>query len=105
MTDHTRQREVLEERLLVWQKQDRMGGRCLCGGLPVDERPCRTCLAPALTRSLVAMSKASEALLAVVNESTGIIGWHLNGAVAEWDEFDFIEQLEAALSTMPEVKA
>ncbi|KKL15825.1 hypothetical protein LCGC14_2501690, partial [marine sediment metagenome] len=35
---------------------------------------------------------------AVVAESRGIIGWHLNGAEAGWDEFEWVVVLtDAAL--------
>jgi hypothetical protein len=39
---------------------------------------------------------AATAFLAVVDESEGIEGWHLNGAIAPWSEFDFIEDLREA---------
>jgi hypothetical protein len=42
------------------------------------------------------MLAALEKFLAVVDESEGITGWHLNGAVAEWCEFDFIEDMREA---------
>lgn len=32
-------------------------------------------------------------LFAVIDESKGIIGWHLNGKVADWDEFEFIDSI------------
>jgi hypothetical protein len=39
--------------------------------------------------------EALEALLAVIDESVGVEGWHLNGAIAEWGEFEWIEDLRA----------
>ena len=37
-------------------------------------------------------------LLAIVSDSTGVAGYHLNGAVAEWGEFDEVGAAFAALS-------
>ena len=34
------------------------------------------------------LSGALEGLLGIVQESTGVAGWHLNGVVADWDEFE-----------------
>jgi hypothetical protein len=44
------------------------------------------------------MLTALEKLQAVIDESDGIIGWHLNGAVAEWNEFEFVGDVERAIS-------
>ncbi|MDL2200863.1 hypothetical protein QQF45_17620 [Halopseudomonas aestusnigri] len=37
-------------------------------------------------------------LLAIVSDSTGVAGYHLNGAVAEWGDFDVVSAASAALS-------
>lgn len=37
-------------------------------------------------------------LLAIVSDSTGVVGYHLNGAVAEWGDFDVISAASAALA-------
>lgn len=37
-------------------------------------------------RGLAVMKAVIEAVQGVANQSQGIAGWHLNGAVAEWDE-------------------
>ena len=39
-----------------------------------------------------------EEFLAVVDESRGVIGFHLNGAIAEWDEFSLVAMAHAALA-------
>lgn len=41
---------------------------------------------------------ALAGLLAIVNESRGVDGWHLNGAVAEWGEFPVVAEAAAALA-------
>lgn len=38
-----------------------------------------------------------ERLLLIINESAGVAGYHLNGAIAEWDEFEEITEASAAL--------
>ena len=40
---------------------------------------------------------ALEGLLGIVQESTGVAGWHLNGDVAGWDEFEEVRAAEEAL--------
>lgn len=51
------------------------------------------------------MRGSSQKLLDVVNESTGVVGWHLNGDVADWCEFeDIVSEAEAALADTPEGK-
>ena len=41
-------------------------------------------------------------LLAIVSDSTGVAGYHLNGAVAEWGDFDVVSAASAALSQQGE---
>ena len=41
---------------------------------------------------------ALEGVLAIVNESLGVAGFHLNGAIAEWDEFEEISEAIEAVS-------
>jgi hypothetical protein len=40
------------------------------------------CAAPLLLEAL-------KGLIAVTKESRGVAGYHLNGQIADWDEFDF----------------
>ena len=42
--------------------------------------------------------EALEGLLAVVSESSGVAGYHLNGAIAKWDEFEDVAMAEEALA-------
>jgi hypothetical protein len=49
-----------------------------------------------------AIVEALEALLDVVSESEGIIGYHLNGAIAPWAEFEFVDVAEAVLRSLTE---
>ena len=46
---------------------------------------------------LEARDAAVESFLSVVDESVGIVGWHLNGATAEWGEFEWLDDLRPAL--------
>lgn len=38
--------------------------------------------------------EALEEIASVIDESGGVAGWHLNGAVAPWDEFGFAQKIE-----------
>lgn len=42
------------------------------------------------------MARVVEGLQSIVAESEGVVGWHLNGAVAPWDEFEFIAGVDEA---------
>lgn len=55
---------------------------------------------PALT-ALIASSNALEGLLEIINGSSGVDGWHLNGDVATWGEFEAVEEAEAAQALIP----
>ena len=46
---------------------------------------------------------AMEAVRGLVRNSSGVMGYHLNGAEAEWNDFPEIEQMEAAISKAREV--
>jgi hypothetical protein len=63
---------------------------------------CGECYAPTITTkvrlcpkhaSVDALLKEAKRLLDIMDESLGIIGWHLNGAVAPWPEFGFFDDL------------
>ena len=41
---------------------------------------------------------ALEALMRIVSNSNGVSGWHRNGDIAGWDEFDEINMAIAALA-------
>ena len=41
-----------------------------------------------LTWERADLLKALEAILAVTEDSQGVAGYHLNGDIAEWDEFE-----------------
>ena len=42
--------------------------------------------------------QAIDSLLAIVGDSQGVVGYHLNGDIAEWDEFEEVAQAFAALA-------
>ena len=44
------------------------------------------------------LREALEGLLNVIKDSTGVAGYHLNGNVAEWDEFPEVQVAREALS-------
>lgn len=48
------------------------------------------------------LREALAGLLAIVDESRGVSGYHLNGAIAEWDEFPEVEAARATLDDLPE---
>lgn len=50
-----------------------------------------------LIASAPELLKALVGVLNIVNESTGVQGYHLNGEVAEWDEFDEIKYAETVI--------
>ena len=41
---------------------------------------------------------ALRGMLAIVNDSRGVAGYHLNGNTAEWDEFDEVDAARAAIA-------
>ncbi len=43
------------------------------------------------------LEQVLQGFLAIVSDSQGVVGYHLNGAIAEWDEFDEIEAARKAL--------
>lgn len=47
---------------------------------------------------VVKLVEALEGLLAIIDESLGVSGYHLNGAMAKWCEFDEVEMAEEALA-------
>lgn len=48
---------------------------------------------------------ALEGLLAITRDSQGVAGYHLNGVVAEWDEFEEVSAAEAAITAAEAEKA
>ena len=43
------------------------------------------------------MLEALESVLSLIDESSGVAGYHLNGEVASWGELDIREELEATI--------
>ena len=41
--------------------------------------------------------EALEELTSVINESEGVAGYHMNGAVAQWDEFDCVQKIMSVI--------
>lgn len=51
-----------------------------------------------LIASAPEMLEALQNLILLVNDSYGVCGYHLNGAVAEWNEFEEIENARNAIN-------
>ena len=51
-----------------------------------------------LRRDVKGLVEALEGLLGVIGESRGVSGYHLNGEIAEWDEFQEVYDATAALA-------
>lgn len=49
-----------------------------------------------------AVVEALKGLLSVVSESRGVEGFHLNGDIARWDEFQEVADADAALAALEE---
>lgn len=56
-----------------------------------DEKTCR------LNKAAPDMLEALEGVLSLIDESSGVVGYHLNGEVATWKELGIREELEAAI--------
>lgn len=50
------------------------------------------------TPDVAKLVEALEGLLAIVSESFGVAGYHLNGEQAKWSEFEEVEMAEEALA-------
>ena len=44
------------------------------------------------------LREALDNLLHIVDSSNGVVGWHMNGNVAEWDEFEDVEEARRILA-------
>ena len=66
------------------------GCKCNYKMLPVGKNP-----APDVAK----LVEALEGLLAITDESLGVSGYHLNGDMAKWCEFDEVDMAEEVLST------
>ena len=65
------------------------------GGIP----PWKTGLPITLHKTITLLKAQQEQLdtfYAIVNESQGVVGWHLNGDVAEWEDFDLAPPQESS---------
>jgi hypothetical protein len=45
---------------------------------------------------------AVEEFLDIVNQSTGIDGWHMNGAILKWEQCDQILMLQESVASLRE---
>jgi uncharacterized small protein (DUF1192 family) len=44
------------------------------------------------------LREALQGMLNIVNDSRGVAGYHMNGEIAEWDEFEEVDNACAAIS-------
>lgn len=44
------------------------------------------------------MAEALEEILAIAENTDGIAGHHMNGEIADWEEFEFMDMIRKALS-------
>ena len=51
-------------------------------------------IVPRLVEHLEATLTTLTDIREVIEMSTGIVGYHLNGAVADWGEFEFTQELD-----------
>lgn len=51
------------------------------------------------------VAQALAGMMAIVRDSRGVAGYHLNGDIAEWDEFDEVAAAEVALAETPTAPA
>lgn len=56
--------------------------------------------APEPHDALVAAVEALNGILAIVGDSHGVAGWHLNGDIADWREFEEIDAAYQALARL-----
>lgn len=66
-----------------------------CSGAGCTDQGCPAHYA---TPDVAKLVEALEGILAVVSESSGVAGYHLNGAIAKWDEFEDVAMAEEALA-------
>lgn len=48
----------------------------------------------------VRLRKVLEDLRFIINESHGVVGYHLNGDVATWEEFGYPEEIDEVLTAL-----
>lgn len=56
----------------------------------------------ALSTENARLREALAGMVAIADDSQGVAGYHMNGDIAEWDEFDALDLAQAALAP-PEV--
>lgn len=75
--------------------------------LAEDEAVQPTILATGMRKAVEAsdeLLRVAIAWLGIMNDSHGIIGWHLNGESAGWDEFEEFQQLQQAVEALQQLK-
>ena len=82
--------EIDEDRLIGWFANSIMAGHDVATSKCTDE-------IDQLKAEKSDLLEALEELASVIDESEGVAGWHLNGAVARWDEFDCVQKIEVAI--------
>jgi hypothetical protein len=52
-------------------------------------------------KRIVELERVLRGVLAIVSESEGVAGWHLNGAIATWEELGYPAEIAAVLAPTP----
>ncbi len=79
--------EIDEDRLIGWFANSIMAGHDVATSKCTNE-------IYRLKAEKAELLEALEELASVIDESEGVAGWHLNGAVAPWSEFGFAQKIE-----------
>lgn len=66
-----------------------------CPGVGCTDQGCPAHYA---TPDVAKLVEALEGLLSIVSDSSGVAGYHLNGDIAHWGEFEEVEMAEEALA-------
>lgn len=54
--------------------------------------------APQPSPEVAKLAEALEGILSIVSDSSGVAGYHLNGGIAKWGEFEEVAMAEEALA-------
>jgi hypothetical protein len=79
------------------------GGECW-SGWPRELRDRFSMALAPLAAAVAEAQEACRAMLAYVEESDGIMGWHMNGDIMEWSDCDAVPMMERAVAAKHEAE-
>jgi len=95
--------QMMQERAqLERQKEHALGSWSIANDVAFQRLQMIDALKSQLTSAQATSTRLREALskfLSLVSESRGVEGFHLNGEIAEWGEFEFIELAQQAIAS------